>query len=303
MTERLNYILNEIHLNYLISNENVLKDGYFTCPKDMALPCNCIPGVVVNFSAFLTMLFLGEESFEAKFELSGDNGYIRCCSGSKKLFPIESREKDDNYIFLMNDSICNKSEGEQAYLPFHPYSDLPAIRESIREYKNKNAPVSQREYSSGRVQLELLIRLLSAMRARPLCESSRVFLFMSAYLSPKRTFRLIYENREEIEKEWLINFMSDYLIFLRDISDDALFGFKQRLIMSFRETVGFDISAFVARLEPKAGTIYTQMLNSSYRHNLSDLSRARTSIRRICEYLSDEHLSNLVDSLKSRQIA
>lgn len=293
MTESLNYIIKKIDWDYLTSNAESLKDGNFTCPKDEKLPCNCIPGVVINYSAFLATLFLEDGSYEPKLEISGNNGYIRCCRGPVKLFPIEDREKADR-PYVLEDLICQKSEGESAYTPFPPYSELPAIKEYLGgEVENPT------RYPADSVRLELLIRLLSAMRARPLCQSSKAFLFMATYLSPKRTLRLMYEAREEIEREWLGQFMLAYVKFLQNIADDNPIGFTQRLNGSFREAVGFDIAAFLEKIEP-AGKIYEKMLISSYKINLSDLSRKRTPIRRICEYISDEQIDAITALLISK---
>lgn len=298
MTESLNYILKKIGFAYLMSNKQSLKNGDFLCPKDVRLPCNCIPGIIVNFSAFLTMLFLGEDAYEARLELSGNNGYIRCCKGTDKLFPIESQEKNGQ-PYVLKDLICLKSEGEHAYVPFPPYSELNEIADYL-----KDAVTVLPRYPSDSVCLELTIRLLSAMRTRPLCQSSRAFLFMTAYLRPKRTLRLMYDAREEIGKEWLREFMLAYVTFLQDIANDAPLGFKQRLNASFRKAVGFDIAAFLEDLDlnPRVGKLYEEVLISAYNANLTDLSRQRASSNRICMYISDAQINKIVASLAQRHL-
>lgn len=294
MRESLNYILKKIELEYLQSNKESLVDGDFVCPKDVGLPCNCIPGIIVNFSAFLTTLFLGENDYEARLERCGSNGYIRCCRGPVDLFPIEGR-KEDGRPYVLEDMICQKSEGKHAYTPFPPYSEIQVIEEYL---KNAAGNLPRLKYPADSVRLELTIYLLSAMRTRPLCQSSRVFLFIAAYLCPKRTLRLMYDAREEIGKEWLRQFMLAYVTFLQDIVSDAHLGFKQRLNASFRKAVGFDIAAFLEKLGP-AGRLYDEVLISAYKNNLTDLSRRRTPIRQICDYISDTQINKFVSLLVS----
>lgn len=287
MTDSLNYLLQRIEYNYLCNNRIALMSKDIICLQDEDLPCNCVTGIVVNYSAFLTRICMRETTCEATMEML-DKGhyYVQCREGAAIVCPV-LKPNDKNTDYSVGKRLCNKTKGMEAYIPFPSYSELKHIENELKEYVGQHMVDPD-----NMLYLEFWIRFLGAMRVQPLSITSRAFLFMAIYLFPSRTLKLMWDSKGEFDFESLEAFMKDYLLFLTRIGGCKKLGFQQRFVHAFKDSTNIDISAFIEKLSPRNYSekdVFLETLIAGYNRNMSEVSRERGSIKKFCEtYLNSE---------------
>lgn len=281
MTESLNYILRRIEYNYLRDNYNALMSKDAICLQDEMLPCNCITGIVVNYSAFLAITCLSEIKCKATVEVQnkGHYYYIQCKEGDDIVCPV-TIPFDTRANYTVGERLCKKSLGSEAYVSFPSYAELQSIAKKSQEYER----LHMRE-TDKRLYLEFSIRLLSAMRVQPLNVTSKAFLFMAIYLFPNRTLKLIWADRDKFERGLLTNLIKDYLNFLSRIENGEKIGFYRRLVQAFKLSTNIDISAFIEFLSPSSNNekdVFLETLISALIRNIVEIDRERGPMKKLC---------------------
>lgn len=278
MTDGLNYILQRIEYDYLHENSSALLSKNVVCLKDEGLPCNCITGIVVNYSAFLTYACLNENAYTATLDKSEIDAlkeeicYIQCRKGDNIVCPIEN-PTDTTKPYVVGERLCRNSRELEAYISFHSYRELENIEKELREYKENRALGLEKT-----LYLEFWIRLLGAMRTQPLKDTSRAFLFMAIYLFPNLTLKLILDAKGRFEPEIINNLINDYLEFLSNIGDDKKIGFQRRFVQAFKKSTNIDISVFVESLSPHSDTekdLFLETLMAAYTRNMEEKKKKK----------------------------
>lgn len=296
MKDSLNYILQRIEYRYLQNNKDALMSKDIGCLQDEDLPCNCITGIVVNYSAYLTGVCLSEGAYTPAIETEDTNlYYIQCRDGDDLVCPV-IKPTTTNANYTVNGRLCRKSQERETYVSFRSYAELERIENELTKYAEQH-PLNQDKM----LYLEFWIQFLSVMRVQPLNVTSRTFLFMAIYLFPNRTLKLIRSFREEPKPEWLEGFMKDYLNFLHSIDGSGKLGFQRRFVKAFKTATHIDISRFVESLPPHSATqedLFIQTLISAYIHNIEEVTRRSGLFRWIClEYLGSESVRAGYDKL------
>lgn len=297
MTDELNYVLQRIEYGYLKDNYRALASKDVTCLRKEGLPCNCMTGIVVNYSAFLTTACMSGTMYSASMEVLEKEPYyyLQCKEESRIVCPT-TVPFGDEASYVVGSRLCTGSKGQEAYITFHSMSDLKHIEDNLEQYTEEHMLTLD-----SVLYLEFWTQFLGAMRVQPLSITSKAFLFMAIYLFPNRTLTLIWKSKEKFENNLLEDLFNDYLHFLLNIGGFEKLGFQRRFVHAFKASTDVDISAFIEHLShfnKKKQDTFTdaikqdtslKTLMAGYHRNANEIKRRRSFFRRLCEeYLKGE---------------
>jgi len=283
MKDGITYIIRRIEKNYYIQNPNLLIDGT-CCMKAEKLPCNCITGIMVNYAGYIVKNCMNKKNCEAKYAIENDIAYLKVLCGGIEMAPImRGYERTKKYHFQQE--LCEKNIGDaqQAYIGFKRYHFISEITDLVEKYEKENInQLGLRE----RYYIEFWIRLLSVLRVKKLEESSKAFLAMAIFMFPGKTLGLIKNEislqEDLLWKKQLINFLCEYLDFLKEIGNPEQ-GFFFNFSKAFENFTQVRVGEFIENGLRESYEIMIEVLQSACKSNADEVHRFRSGFRAILQ--------------------
>jgi len=259
------------------------------------LPCNCIPGFLLNYAAYviLNCLSLEGETVDGEFIYEDGTPYflIQC---DKEMIIPNRIYADKELEYIMKSRICNNKN--RIYWSFAAYKSIEEITEQIEKSDWQSKPFKLVEGSSI---FEFWIDFLGALRTTNQQKACRAILFMAIYTFPNLTLRYMkqYIENDKIstieDKSKLVYFFVQYLEFLNELigcSTECEFLFE--FVKAFNKRTEVNVSDFIERFERvKRSEELSEYIWSFYRRNIQECNRRAGHLKKIAKlFEKDEKL-------------
>lgn len=277
-----NIIFSIVNINY---QENQILSETNSCSAEKHLPCNCLTGIIINYWAFAYNNCI-KSLLDFSFKIYQNNvTYVASSYNSKKLIPIIP---DDSEEYFLNSKICTNDNvsTEQVYINgklLFAVNDLGIKLEDI---------LSKKKYSESSQILYILAYFFPVTRICSLEDESFLLLFMTTFMFPNRTMKMVYDyyskSATKEEKKFIFSFLQQYESFITSL-DSEEYGFFIRFSYYFEKYTTVSIDEWIEKINKKTNpNFFYRTLIGAYNRNVEELKRRSSYFRKIKELYNTE---------------
>ena len=277
MESDINNIISSIENIYY--QENIILSETKFCSAEKHLPCNCLTGIIINYWAFAYNSCI-KSLLNFSFGIYQNNiAYVVSSYDNKKLIPIIPNDSEE---YLLNSIICtnDKVSSEQVYIDGRRHS---FVLEDI---------ISKKKYSESVQILYILAYFFPVTRICSLEDESLLLLFMTTFMFPNRTMKMVYDyyskSATKEEKKFIFSFLQQYETFVTSL-DLEEYGFFTRFSYYFEKYTGVSIDEWIEKFNKHMNpTFFYRTLIGAYNRNVEELKRRSSYFRKIKELYNTE---------------
>lgn len=273
-------IIYYIEKNFYKGNTLFLEEKEL-CNAEKQLPCNCLTGIILNYWAF-TYYNCYKSNLEPSFRIYNKNEPCVFCSyNNKELLPVVSDEPNMNNWddYILNGFICEEEyvSDDQIYIK-KIYDEFPKPAE-LKDYE------PEKKITEAKPMFEFLSYYYPMTRTCTIEKESSLLLFMTLYLFPNNTIKLIFayldQNASEEEKGFIKDFLSKYELFINEVTGNE-YGFITRFSLCFQKYMNIPIAECIEKVDKNENNNFChEILIAAYNRNVEELKRSRSLFKKI----------------------